>query len=112
MIDEENDIHIISSYGTTYGIPGLGKGFEAQCGVKQGTPEGPFIWLAANDIVWAGWSQISTEQYHYEPRYRGAIGVPLLAFVDGGIYLSRSNRGRLYSLLGLEINGERASQHR
>ena len=47
---------------------------------------------------------------------RIAISVPLLAFVDGGIYLNRSHDGRqfvlnvtsmLYSLLGLERNGER-----
>ena len=42
-IDEENGVHIILSYGTTYDTPGLENGFEAQCGLKQGTPEGAFI---------------------------------------------------------------------
>ena len=47
----ENEIHTITAYGATYDTPGLEKGLEAQCGVKQGTPEGPFVWMAVNDIV-------------------------------------------------------------
>ena len=38
--DEGNEINIITSYGVQYGTPGLETGFEAQFGVKQGTPEG------------------------------------------------------------------------
>ena len=115
-IDEGNEVHIITSYGVTYDTPGLEKGFEAQCGVKQGTPEGPFIWLAVNDIVWTEVSRIADEQYIYEPRRGPPIAVPLLAFVDDGIYLNSSHEGRqrvldatsrLYSLLGLERNGEK-----
>ena len=49
--DKGNEVHIITSYGVTYDTPGLEKGFEAQCGVKQGTSEEPFEWLAVNDIV-------------------------------------------------------------
>ena len=84
--------------------------------MKQGTSEGPFIWLAVNDIVWTEVSRIYTDQYHYAPRHRGAIGVPLLASADDGIYLSRSHPGRQkfldgtsspYSLLGLERTGTR-----
>ena len=115
-IDEENEVHIISSYGITYDTPGLENGFEAQCGVKQDTPEGPFIWLAGNDIAWTEVERVSTELYRYETRHQGAIGVPLLAFVDDEIYLNSSHQGRqdvlgvasrLYSLLGLERNGEK-----
>ena len=62
-LDEGNEVHIISPYGITYDTPGLEKGFEAQCGVKQGTPEGPFVWLAVNDIVWTEVDRISTDQY-------------------------------------------------
>ena len=50
-IDGGNEVHIITSCGVTYGTPGLEKLFEVQCGVEQGTPEGPFIWLAVSDIV-------------------------------------------------------------
>ena len=108
--DEENEVHIISSYGITYDPPGLEKGFETQCGVKQGTPEGSFIRLAVSDIVWTEVSRISSEQCRYEPRRKGTIGVPLLAFVDGGIHLRKSHAGRqkvldgtsrLYSLLAI-----------
>ena len=69
-IDEENEVHIISSYGTTYDTPGLEKGFETQCGVKQGTPEAPFIWLAVNDIVWTEVERVSTEQHRDEARHQ------------------------------------------
>ena len=37
-IDDGNEVHIITSYVVTYDTPGLEKGFEAQCDVKQGTP--------------------------------------------------------------------------
>ena len=36
--------------------------------MKQGTPEGSFIWLAVNDVVWTEVSRIADEKYHYEPR--------------------------------------------
>ena len=58
------------------------------------------------------------EKYHYEPRRGQLIGVPLLAFVDGGIYINASHGGRqmvlgdtsrLYSLLGLGRNEEKFS---
>ena len=116
-IDDGNEAHIITSYGVTYDTPGLEKGFEAQCGVKQGTPEGPFIWLAVNDIVWIEVSRIANESYIYEPRRGLPVGVPLLAFVNDGIYLTSSHQGRqrvlditsrLYSLLGLGRNGEKS----
>ena len=89
-LDEKNEVHIITSYGVTYDTPGLEKGFEAQCGVKQGTPEGPFVWLAVNDIVWTEVERTSTETYQYEARKGPQISVPLLAYVDDGIYLSRT----------------------
>ena len=115
-LDEGNEVQIITKYGVTYDTPGLEKGFEAQCGVKQGTPEGPFVWLAVSDIVWTEVERISTEAHQYEARKGPQISVPLLAFVGGGIYLNRSHEGRqfvlnvasmLYSLLGLERNGEK-----
>ena len=80
---------------------------------EQDTPEGPFIWLAVNDIVWTEVSRIADEKYIYEPRRGPPIEVPLLAFLDDGIYLNSSHEGkqrvfdgisRLYSLLGLERN--------
>ena len=67
---------MIMPYGATYDTPGLEKGFEAQCGVKQDTPEGPFIWLTVNDIVWTEVSEISEEKYHYEPRCGPPVGSP------------------------------------
>ena len=73
-IDEGNEVHTISSYGTTYDTHGLEKGFGAQRGVKQGTPEGPFIWLAVNDIVWTEVERVSTGQYRYETRHQEPIG--------------------------------------
>ena len=51
-LDEGNKVHIITSYGVTCDTPGLETGFEAHCGAKQDNPEGPFVWLAVNDIVW------------------------------------------------------------
>ena len=93
-MDGGNEVHIITSYGVTYDTPGLEKGFEAQCGVKQVAPEGPFIWLAVNDIVWTDVSRIADERYIYEPRRGLPVGVHLLAFVDDGIYLNSSRRGR------------------
>ena len=77
--------------------------------MKQGTPEGPFVWLAVNDIVWTEVVRISTEAYQYEALKGTQISAPLLAFVDDGMYLRRSHEGRhmvlnetsnLYSLLG------------
>ena len=59
-LDEENEVRIITSYRVTYDIPELEKGFEAQCGVKQGIPEGPFVWLDMNDKVWTEVILIST----------------------------------------------------
>ena len=50
-IDDGNVVHIITSYSVMYDTPGLETGFEAQCGFKYGTPEGPFIWLVVNAIV-------------------------------------------------------------
>ena len=113
--------HIISFYGITYDTQCLENGFEAQCGVKQGTPEGPFIWLAVNDTVWTEVELVSTEQYRYETRHQGDTGVPLLAFVNDGICLNSSHQdrqevlgvtSRLHSLLGLERNGESDSEPR
>ena len=74
------------------------------------------MWLAVNDIVWTEVERISNEAYQYEARKGAPIDVPLLAYVDDGIYLNRSHEGRqfilnetskLYSLLGLERNGEK-----
>ena len=62
-LDEGDEVHIITSHGVKYDTPGLEKGFEAQCGVKQGTPEGPFVWLAVNEIVWTEVARISTEAF-------------------------------------------------
>ena len=115
-IDDGNKVHITTSYGVTYDIPGLEKGFEAKCGIKQGTPEGPFIWLAVNDIVWTEVSRIADEKYVYEPRRGRPIAAPLITFADDGICLNNRHMGRqlvlnstsrLYSLLGLERNGEK-----
>ena len=72
--DEENEVHIISSYGITYDTPGLENRFEAQCGVKQGTPEGPFVWLAVNNIMWTEVELVSSKQCRYETRHQRAIG--------------------------------------
>ena len=58
-IDEENEVHIISSYGITYATPGLENGIGSQCGVNQGTSEGPFIWLAVDDIAWTEVERVS-----------------------------------------------------
>ena len=61
-------------------------------------------------------SRIADERYIYEPRRGLPVGVPLLAFVDDGIYLNSSHQGRqqvldstskLYSPLGLERSGEK-----
>ena len=90
-LGEGTGVHIITKYGVTYDTPGLEGGFKARCGVKQGTPEGPFVWLAANDIVWTKVERISTEAYQYEARKGPQISVQLLSFVDGGIYLNRSH---------------------
>ena len=69
--------------------------------------------MAVNDIVWTEVEQVSTEQYRYETRHQEDIGIPLLAFVDDGIYLNSRHRDRqeildvtfrLYSLLGFERN--------
>ena len=76
-IDEENEVHIISSYGTMYDTPVLENGFEAQCGVKQGTPGGPFSWLAVNNIVWTEVSRVPTEQYHSARELSGPLCSPL-----------------------------------
>ena len=48
-----DEVHIITAYGVTYDTPGFEKGFEAQCEVKQGAPEGPFVcgWLST---IWPG----------------------------------------------------------
>ena len=93
-IDDGNEVHIITSCGTTYDTPGLEKGFEPQCGVKQDTPEGPFIWMAVNDIVWTEVSRIAHEKYIYEPWRGPPVEVLLLAFVDDGIDLNSSHGGR------------------
>ena len=115
-LDEGNEVHITTKHGATYETPGLDGGFQAQYGVKQGTPQGPFVWLAVSDIVWTAVERISTEVYQYEARKGPQIGVPLPAFVDDGIHLNRGHDGRqfvlnvtsmLYSLLGLERNGEK-----
>ena len=67
-----------------------------------------------NDIVWTEVNLIAYEKYHYEPRRGQLIGVPLITFVDDGIYLNTNHEGRqqvlddtfrMYSLLGLERNG-------
>ena len=59
--------------------------------------------------------RISTDAYRCEARKGPQISVPLLAYVDDGIYLNRSHEGgkfvlnetsKLYSLLGLERHGE------
>ena len=72
--------------------------------------------MAVNDIVWTEVSLIAGGQYIYEPRRGRPIAVPLLAFVDDGIYPINGHRGRqraldstsrLYSLIGLECNGEK-----
>ena len=118
-LNEGNEVHIITKYGATYDTLGLEGGFEAQCGVKQGTPEGPFVWLTMNDMVWVGLVRISSEAYQYEARKGPQISAPPLAFADDGIYLNRSHDGRqfvlnvtsmLYALLGLERNSEIALQ--
>ena len=99
-IDDGNEVHIATSHGVTYDTPGLEKGFEAQCGVKQGTPEGAFIWIAVNDIVWTEVSRIAHEKYIYEPRRGSPIEAPFFAFVDDGIYLNSSHEDRQLVLNG------------
>ena len=69
-----------------------------------------------NVIIWTEVSRIADEKYIYEPRSDPPVGVPLLAFVDDGIYLNNSHQGRqrvldsisrLYSILRLGRNGEK-----
>ena len=130
--DIDNEVHILTGHGLTTEGEGSQLPFEAECGVKQGSPEGPFIWLAINDIIWSWMDKtngdnpdpydktglkVNKEELGYEYNDGGtAFFTSLLAFVDDGIYLNSSWQARqltlnhtsiLYAMLGLDRNGSK-----
>ena len=60
------------------------------------------MWMAVNDMAWSEMTRISEEAYNYDTKESGPLRVPLstglLAFVDGGIYNSRTMESRHMAL--------------